>query len=231
MNDMQVRIRRYVEDRTGMIGAISHDLRTPLARIRFKLEAKTPDKTSIEADLDQMEEMITKVLAFLRDSHEPERRDPIDLLSLVETVVDDAVSTGASVTFNSDPPPDLAGVTVEGDVAALRRILDNLVTNAIVYGERAEVRLVRRDKDVVVEITDEGPGLTEAEMQAVFKPFHRTDEARNLNSGGVGLGLAVARSLARAHGGDVVLEARGKGLTACLSLPILATSSQAAYDG
>jgi signal transduction histidine kinase len=228
MNDMQVRIRRYVEDRTGMIGAISHDLRTPLARIRFKLEAKAPDKSSIEADLEQMEEMITKVLAFLRDSHEPQRRDAIDLLSLVETVVDDAASTGAGVIFDSETPPDLAGVTVEGDVASLRRILDNLVTNAIVYGKRAEVRLVRRDKDVVVEIADEGPGLTEAEMQAVFKPFHRTDVARNLNSGGVGLGLAVARSLARAHGGDVVLEARGKGLTACLSLPILTTATTGA---
>jgi signal transduction histidine kinase len=215
-NDMQLRVRRYVEDRTGMVGAISHDLRTPLARIRFKLEARTPDKASIRADLAQMETMITHVLAFLRDAAEPKVRERINLLSLVETAIDDAAGLNAPVALLEADDP-----LVEGDVQALQRALSNLIDNAVKYGGRAAVSVKAAGDDAIVEIEDDGPGLPPSERETVFKPFHRTDAARRLDDAGVGLGLSVSRSIARAHGGDVTLDVRARGLVATLRLPIV----------
>ena len=213
-NDMQLRVRRYVEDRTGMIGAISHDLRTPLARIRFKLEADSPNKASINADIDQMEVMIDQVLTFIRDASEPGRRERINILSLVETVVDESVEIGAAVRL---APSDDG--QVEGDVQALKRVIGNLIDNAIKYGGGGDVRVIGTADDMVVEVEDDGPGLAPDEREQVFKPFFRTEAARTLDAGGVGLGLALSRSIARAHGGDITLEVRQRGLVAVVRLP------------
>lgn len=213
-NEMQVRVRRYLEDRTSMVGAISHDLRTPLARIRFKLEAQAVDRLAIAADLDQMERMIGHVLTFLRDGQEPQERARINFLSLVETVVDEAVEGGACVRLVREDD----GI-VEGDVSALQRVLGNLIINAVKYGERADVSVFAAPGEIRVEVEDDGPGLAPAERAAVFRPFYRTEAARTLDVGGVGLGLALSRSIARAHGGDVDLEMRSRGLIAVLTLP------------
>ncbi len=215
INEMQTRLKRYVDDRTAMVGAISHDLRTPLARIRFKLEAKTPDRAAILSDVEKMEAMIASVLAFIRDAAAVDRREDLDLLSVAEVVVDDAALTGGDVQLVDSVP-----LTVMGDAVALQRLLGNLVDNALKYGGAARVRIREQDRQAIVEIEDDGPGLPSAELARVFEPFYRADASRNLDRGGVGLGLAVARSLARAHGGDVELISKPGGLTARVSLPL-----------
>jgi two-component system, OmpR family, sensor kinase len=220
-NEMQVRLKRYVGDRTAMVGAISHDLRTPLSRIRFKLEAARPDPKSILTDVEQMEAMIASVLAFIRDANAVSQREKLDLLSVVEVVVDDAALVGGAASLVEGEP-----LTVEGDATALRRLLANLVDNALKYGGAARVRAFARDGAAVVEVEDDGPGMEPQDLQRAFEPFYRADASRNLDQGGVGLGLAVARSLARAHGGDVELlrrrpgpDGRG-GMTARVTLPL-----------
>ncbi len=216
-NDMQARIRRYVDDRTAMVGAISHDLRTPLARIRYKLEGAPEDlKTQVLSDVERMEQMIGQVLAFIREAAEPRRRERLDLLSVIECVVDDASLAGADVTIVKAHP-----AAVEGDGLQLQRMLTNLVDNADKYGTRARISLEQTDDEAVIRIEDDGPGLPETELERVFQPFYRPDAARTLDDGGVGLGLSVARSIARAHGGDIVLTpAPGRGLVATVRLPL-----------
>ena len=216
-NEMQGRIRRYVEDRTAMVGAISHDLRTPLARMRFKLEKAEPGlKASVDADVEQMERMIASVLAFIRDVSEGRPREKTDLLSLLECVVDDAALIGGAVEIG-----DGKTATVEADELALQRLFANLVGNALKYGHSAQLTLYTEGDEAVVEIADNGPGLPESELERVFTPFYRAEAARTLDAGGVGLGLALARTTARAHGGDVVLWNRPEGgLTAEVRLPL-----------
>ncbi|HPA38832.1 MAG TPA: ATP-binding protein [Phenylobacterium sp.] len=215
-NDMQARLKRYVEDRTAMMGAISHDLRTPLARIRFKMEA-APDtvKSAVVSDIEQMEQMITSVLAFIRYASASRPRERLDLLSLVEVLVDEAAEVGQDVTLTEG-----VAATVHADALGLQRLFRNLIDNAVKYGHRARVTLFREGDEAVVEVQDDGPGLSTGELERVFQAFYRAESARTLDGSGVGLGLAVARSLARAHGGDVSLRSGGKGLVAQVRLPL-----------
>jgi len=208
-------IRLYVGDRAAFAGAISHDLRTPLTRIRFKLEAKTPDKASILADVAQMEEMICALLIFIRGVGESGRRERLDLLSVIECAVDDATRGGGQVRIENATP-----LMVNADPTALRRLFANLIDNALKYGGGAGARVFVQAGEAVVEIQDAGPGLPAPELERVFTPFYRTDAARTLDAGGVGLGLAVARAIARAHGGDLVLRPEATGLTAVTRLPL-----------
>jgi two-component system OmpR family sensor kinase len=215
-NEMQARLKRYVDDRTSMIGAISHDLRTPLTRIRFKMEAAPADlRGSVSGDLDQMEAMIAAVIAFTRDASHTQDRTRLDLLSVLECVVDDARATGFENELTSEGAP-----TVEGDALALQRLFANLVDNAVQYGLRARVKLYAEGRTAVVEIADDGPGLPSGELERVFEPFYRLEPSRNRTTGGIGLGLSVARSIARGHGGDVVLSSDATGATATVRLPI-----------
>lgn len=220
-NEMQERLKRYINDRTAMVGAISHDLRTPLARIRFKLEAAPPRlREAVLSDVEQMEQMIGGVLAFIRDEGQPRRRERLDLLSLIECVADDASMVGGQVEIVDGRP-----VTVDGDPVALQRLFSNLVDNAVKYGGDARIEVRREGPLAVVAISDRGPGLSADELNRVFQPFYRTDVSRNLDKGGVGLGLPIARSTARAHGGDVELVSNGNqqcGVTAIVSLPVAA---------
>jgi signal transduction histidine kinase len=214
-NEMQARLKRYVQDRTAMVGAISHDLRTPLARIRFRMEAASPAlRGAVIADVEQMEAMIAAVLAFIRDASAQKTREPLDLLSVLECAVDDATTTGGAATILTDAHP-----TVEGDAAALQRLFANLIDNAIRYGARAEVSIRQGAGCARVEIADEGPGLPPAELERVFEPFYRAERSRNLDAGGIGLGLAIARSIAREHGGDLDLVNGPRGLIARVQLP------------
>jgi signal transduction histidine kinase len=217
-NEMQARLKRYINDRTAMVGAISHDLRTPLARIRFKLEAAPPRvRAAVLSDVEQMEQMIGGVLAFIRDEGAPRRREKLDLLSLIECVADDAAMVGGQVEIVDGAP-----VTVDGDPVALQRLFSNLVDNALKYGGGARINVRLEGGAAVVEIADPGPGLSPDELGRVFQPFYRTDASRNLDNGGVGLGLPIARSTARAHGGDVELMSRPGRTTAIVTLPAAA---------
>src|SRR6185503_6509102 len=159
-NEMQERLKRYINDRTAMVGAISHDLRTPLARIRFKLEAAPPRlREAVLSDIEQMEQMIGGVLAFIRDEGQPRRRERLDLLSLIECVADDATMVGGQVEIVDGKP-----VTVDGDPVALQRLFANLVDNAVKYGGDAQIEVRREGPLAVVEIADPGPGLSPDEL-------------------------------------------------------------------
>ena len=215
MNDMQVRLKRYVQDRTASIAAVSHDLRTPLARMRFKLEKAPPAlRASLAHDVDQMEQMVCAVLEFIREGAEPRRRERIDLLSALECVVDDATAAGASVELAGGEP-----IIVEADALGLERLFTNLVDNASKYGSSARVTVAIDGEEGVVEIADQGPGLPDSELERVFQPFYRVEPSRSRETGGIGLGLAVARSIARAHGGDISLARGEPGLVARVRLP------------
>jgi len=216
-NEMQGRLRRYVEDRTAMMGAIAHDLRTPLTRLRFRIESLPEDQRSKYAsDLDQMEEMITATLAFVRDATKAGERTPLELSSLVESLCDEMAETGAKA--EAEPGEK---VVLEGDPMALRRLVANLLENAVKFGGEARARVFQRDGHAVVEIDDDGPGIPEKDAEKVFEPFYRREPSRSRQTGGIGLGLAVVRSIARGHGGDVSLINRnGGGLTARVELPL-----------
>lgn len=211
-NLMQQRLKRYVDDRTGMIRAISHDLRTPLTRMRFKLERASPAlRSAIGRDMDQMEEMIASVLAFMRDETHIATRQIVDLRSLLEVVVDDAPGP-----VKLEPGP---AVLAEVDVVGVQRVVENLIDNALKYGERATVRLDVHEGEAWIEVADAGPGLASEDLERVFQPFYRSEAARASGKSGVGLGLSVSRSTIRAHGGDLRLRSADKGLVAELRLP------------
>jgi signal transduction histidine kinase len=216
-NAMQGRLSRYITDRTAMIGAISHDLRTPLARLRFRLERASPAlRREIGQDLDQMEAMITSVLAFMREDAEAGARQRVDLRSLLECVIDEAEVTGADVALEPGEPAE-----VEVSVLGLQRVFANLVDNAVKYGDSARVALHVEGDETVVEIRDRGPGLEASELERVFTPFYRGVEARTSSKQGVGLGLSSARSIVRAHGGDIRLSLPGDGLLVQVRLPLV----------
>ncbi len=216
-NEMQQRLRRYVEDRTAMVGAIAHDLRTPLTRLRFRIEALPEDqRAKIASDLDQMEEMIAATLAFVRDTSRPGERTPLELSSLLESLCDEMAETGAPAEMEPGEK-----VVLVGDPMALRRLFANLLENAVKFGGQARARVFRDETHAIVEIDDDGPGIPPQDAEKVFEPFYRREPSRNRKTGGIGLGLAVVRSIARGHGGDVLLENRATGgLTARVLLPL-----------
>lgn len=217
LNEMQRRLQRYVEDRTAMVGAIAHDLRTPLTRLRFRIESLPEDQRAKYAhDLDQMEAMITATLNFVRDTTRPGERTPLELSSLVESLCDEMAETGALTEVEAGEK-----VVLEGDPMALRRLVANLLENAVKFGGRARARVFADGGHAVVEIEDDGPGIPPNDTEKVFEPFYRREPSRSRQTGGIGLGLAVVRSIARGHGGDVSLINRlGGGLTARVHLPL-----------
>ncbi|PWS34491.1 two-component sensor histidine kinase [Falsiroseomonas bella] len=216
-NRMQARIDTLIADRTQALAAVSHDLRTPIARLRLRagfLE-DTEAARAIDADLDEMEAMISSTLAYLRGETESEKRRPADLVAMLETLCDAAVDAGAAVSFQGPPQARLVCSPV-----LLKRAFANLIDNAVKYGGAARVALEDRDSEAVVAIEDDGPGIPEAEMDAVFEPFRRLEQSRNRGTGGSGLGLTIARRAVESHGGTVVLANRlGGGLVATVRLP------------
>ncbi|HZZ36977.1 MAG TPA: ATP-binding protein [Caulobacteraceae bacterium] len=216
-NEMQERLRNYVDYRTGMIAAIAHDLRTPLTRLRFRIEG-APDelKGKLSADIDQMEAMISATLSFVQDATRPRERTKLEIASLVETVMDEAAETGADAAVERADR-----VVIDGDPVALKRLVTNLVDNALKFGSRARGRVFKDGEMAIVEVDDNGPGVPEDQIERAFEPFHRLEGSRSRDTGGIGLGLAVVRAIARGHGGDVLLQNRaGGGLTARVSLPL-----------
>lgn len=214
-NRLQDRLRSFVDGRTVMIGAIAHDLRAPLSRMRFRLEeASDPVRESMLGEIAEMEAMINSALAFVQQASAPGTRQRVDLVALVQSVAADATSIGGDVSYDR-----LDAASIEGDPLALRRLLANLVDNALKYGERARIALRVEREEAVVEIADRGPGLPETELERVFLPFYRSSNARYSDKRGSGLGLAVSRSIARAHGGDVRLRRDGERFVAELRLP------------
>lgn len=216
-NDMQAAIRGHMRQRTQTIAAIAHDLRTPLTRLRFRAEqAPHALRDKMAADVEEMDGLIGQAMAFVRGEVQTERRERLDLTQLAAACAEGFAETGAPVTFSGAP-----GLSVEGDPAALRRAVTNLIDNALKYGDAAHVRVVRSETNAVLRVVDDGPGLPQEELETVFEPFQRGERSRSRQTGGAGLGLAVARQAARAAGGDCTLRNRaGGGLEAVLILPI-----------
>lgn len=216
-NQMQSRLRAFVDDRTAMIGAISHDLRTPLTRLRFRIEDVPDDqRDGLLEEVLEMEEMITSVISFMRDANTPNVRERRDLAELLDDVVENAVLVGGDIR-----KVETATAMVDIDALGVRRILDNLLVNAIKYGGGSTwVKLHLEESCAVADIVDDGPGIPEAELERVFDPFYRSESAVQSGREGSGLGLAVCRSIARAHGGDVELFRSAEGFTARVTLPL-----------
>jgi signal transduction histidine kinase len=216
-NLMQERLQTFVRDRVQMTAAISHDLRTPITRLRLRAEFVEDDeqRRKMLADLDDMEAMVDSTLAFAREEASTEARSNVDLVSLVESVCEDRPCV--SLEF---------GPGVEGRLLhvcrplAIRRCLANIVDNAVKYGRRARVTLDASGGAITLTVDDDGPGIPLADQQRVFMPFERLDASRSAETGGTGLGLSIARTIARAHGGDVTLANRAEGgLRVTIALP------------
>jgi signal transduction histidine kinase len=222
-NTMAARIRRFVQDRTELLTAIGHDLRTPITRLKLRAEFVEDDEQrgKILADLEELEAMVSATLAFGRDARTTEPVSSLDLAELLRTILDEAGDAHPDVLdkLRYDGP---AHLTVRARSLALKRALVNLVANAVIYGGSAAVRLSQgADRMVMVEVEDDGPGIPSAELDRVFEPFHRGEPSRNRETGGVGLGLPIARNIMRAHGGDVVIANRpAGGVKATVTLPI-----------
>ena len=219
INDLQHRIRRMVDDRTQMLAAISHDLRSPLTRLRLRLEGLSDAsvRKSMAADLDEMEAMIDATLAFLRDDTANEPVEKVDIAAILQTIAADASDAGLKVDVESPRSLVLAGRHL-----ALKRALTNLVQNAAKYGGSAAITAYNDGSSIRITVTDDGPGIPADKLEAVFEPFYRIETSRTRgSSGGHGLGLTVARSIVRAHGGDVHLDNRSPhGLQARVTLPV-----------
>ncbi|UCA11838.1 HAMP domain-containing protein [Aeromonas enteropelogenes] len=217
-NRMHTRLARFVQDRTRMLAAISHDLRTPITSLRLRTEflADGEDKERIQQTLQQMEQMLAATLSFAREEGQQEATRELDLVSLLESLCDDYADTGQPVTCLAE------GKQVYACRAnTLRRVLQNLIGNAIKYAGSAEVSLERTRDELLIRVCDNGPGINEEHLEDVFKPFVRLDEARNTESGSVGLGLSIARTLVHQHGGELTLRNRSQGgLEARISLPL-----------
>jgi signal transduction histidine kinase len=217
-NRMQAQVRDYVLERTRLLGAVSHDLRTPLTRLRLRAEM-LPDpqlRAKFVRDLGEMEAMAASALDFTRTLGAEARRQPVDVGALIDSLSADWRETGGKVTVEGAPR-----VALNAHPEALRRCLNNLIENALRYGERAHVQVEDDDEALRIAVGDEGPGIPEAQLERVFEPFFRLEPSRNRASGGAGLGLSIARNIARWHGGEVRLRNRatGAGLVAELWLP------------
>jgi two-component system osmolarity sensor histidine kinase EnvZ len=215
--DMRARIQRHIDQRTTLLASVSHDLRTPLTRLKLALALSEPSKRNddMKRDLAEMEHMIDDYLAFARGEG-GEAVETVGLRHLIEEVSEGARRAGAQVSVEADPD-----LTVQVRPNALKRALSNLVMNAAAHGERVEVTARPRPQGgLEIFVDDDGPGIAEDRYEEAFKAFGRLDEARNQNTKGVGLGLAIARDVARGHGGDITL-ARSPlgGLRAVIRLP------------
>lgn len=216
-NAMQDRLLRFVRDRTRMLAAISHDFRTPITSLRLRAEMIEDDalRSAMARTLDEMRDMVQATLSFASESAMAEETRLVDLVGLLEAVADDQVTLGHEVEVNlPDRLPYRCRPT------SLKRAILNLTDNAIRYGERARVTLTKDAGTVRIFVDDDGPGIPPDKFEEVFEPFVRLELSRNRETGGVGLGLAVARSCARSHGGDVLLSNNEKhGLRAEIILP------------
>ncbi len=224
-NAMQRDLRRYLHTRSQALAGVSHDLRLPLTRLRLRLERLQvpPLKAAMEADLQEMEDMISRTMDFLRAGTLAEPLVLLDLEALRDSLAEDMEILGATVVRHGRAGPLMAGPQ------ALRRCLANLMDNARRYADaQMEVRLHDDGAVVEIRVEDRGPGIAPEQREAVFEPYVRLEASRARHTGGSGLGLAIARTIARAHGGDVRLESReGGGLSAVLALPRPQSSSRA----
>ncbi len=216
-NQMQERLTRFISDRTRMLAAISHDLRTPITSLRIRAEfiEDDEDRERMIATLDEMQAMVEETLAFTREDSKQEELRSVDLGGLLESIANDQQDMGHQVSV-----ADHERIVVKCRPVSLKRAFQNLIGNAIRYGEVADVSLQVNDGSVEVRIADKGPGIPKERLEDVFEPFVRLEESRSEQTGGIGLGLAITRSIIHGQGGTIRLENGDEGLTAIVQLPL-----------
>lgn len=217
INRMQARLRRFVDDRTNMLAAISHDLRTPITSLRLRAEfiADTEMRDKIIATLEELQSMVDATLTFTREASIAGETRVIDMNALVGSVCDDLAELGQRVTV-----AEATKTPMRCRPEALRRAVRNIVENAVRYGGCARVRVEQQRGHLCITVDDDGPGIPESEHERVFAPFVRLEESRSRDTGGVGLGLSIARTIVHAHGGEIrLLNREGGGLRAVIELP------------
>jgi signal transduction histidine kinase len=217
-NDMQMRLRNLIDNRTRLLAAISHDLRTPLTLLRLRAETveNAQERDKMLSTIAEMDAMIGATLQLARDQSTGEPRRPTDLAALLQSVVDDMRDAGFPVCLKPAEP-----VIHLCQPAALKRAIRNLLDNAVKYGKSGTVAMRRASLAIEIDIDDEGPGIPQEELTRVLEPFYRLDESRSRETGGVGLGLAIAQSIVQTHGGSLTLSNRPEGgLRVRLSLPL-----------
>lgn len=216
-NTMQDRLRRYLDSRTRVLAAMSHDLKTPLTRLRLQVETldDPPLQERIGRELDEMEGMVREALSLFRGLDDGEPVSAIDLDALLAKIRAEFAVMGAQVSLSG-----ASTQTLSGQPQMLKRCLTNLITNAVKFGGRAEVSVEDGAQQLTIRVRDAGPGIPPAELERVFEPFYRLESSRNRDSGGTGLGLTIARDIAQAHGGTLTLQnLPAGGLEATLVLP------------
>lgn len=221
-NFMQHRLRQLVVERGRALAAVSHDLRTPLTRMRLRAEMvddpKLQDK--LNADIDAMQGMVNSVLAYLRGLEDAEPIQPINMEALLSSIVEDEQALGRQVDLDELVPGRATPAPYAGKLSILKRAVTNLIDNAVAHGKNVTVRIEDSAAALRVVIEDDGPGIPQADLARVTEPFVRLDASRSLDTGGVGLGLAIVRDAAAYHGGTLMLSNRdGGGLRAILELP------------
>ena len=218
-NAMQERLNRYLDSRTRVLAAMSHDLRTPITRLRLRVESIEDEalRTRCVEDLDEMTRMVRGALSVFRGLNDEEPKVPVDVGALLQELQRRYGEVNADVAIDGQ-----AAAPIPGKPLALKRCLGNLVDNALQYGEHATIAVSDSDDELTIRVLDDGPGIPEAELDRVFEPFYRLESSRNRATGGTGLGLSIARDVAQAHGGSLTLTNRsGGGLEAKLILPRL----------
>lgn len=216
-NTMQLRLAAYLRERTSVLAAMSHDLKTPVTRLKLRAELLGDPALRVKftRDLEELEVMVAATLDFLQGTAGAEPAQPVDMEALLASLQADLSEVGSEVRIEGHPLQPFTG-----QPAALKRCLRNLVENAVKYGGAAEVAVDDNAQRLQIEVRDRGPGIPRDDLERVFEPFLRLEASRNRDTGGTGLGLTIARSIAHAHGGELRLENRGEGgLVARLSLP------------
>ncbi len=217
-NTMQSRLARLIEERTRILTAMSHDLKTPITRMRLRTDLLDDEalRAKFEKDLLEMERMVTETLEFMRGLSASAPPQAIDVMGLLESLQADCEDMGRTVTITGTVTKPYVGVP-----PLLKRCLANLIDNAILYGARAELTVQEEPELLTIRVRDHGPGIPDADLERVFDPFVRLEGSRNRDTGGTGLGLSIARNIARAHGGEVRLRNHESGgLEAILTLPM-----------
>jgi two-component system, OmpR family, sensor kinase len=217
MNQMQARIRTQINERAEMLAAIAHDLRTPLARLSFLLaDQPLSNRNKVDEEIAEMDQMIGTTMDYVRNETVEPVREKIDLRSLLESIVDDFADRGHAAMLHSGRP-----ITVSADLLMLRRVLTNVIGNAVTHGLKARVKAYEDGKMAIIEVRDKGPGMNDDDIAKAFEPFFRAERSRNRNTGGAGLGLAVARRGVEVHNGTISLRNHPEGgLLVSIMLPI-----------
>jgi signal transduction histidine kinase len=216
-NTMQSRLARTIRERSATLAAMSHDLKTPVTRLRLRAELLEDGelKKKISQDVEEIESMVLATLEFMRGGETAERVQPVDVTALLESLQGDAAVLGGQVLLEGSTARPFVGRP-----QALKRCLGNLIDNALKYGKSATLSVEDAPDRLVIRVRDRGPGIPEGELERVFEPFYRIEGSRGRDTGGTGLGLSIARNVAQLHGGTLIVRnLKDAGLEAVLTLP------------